>query len=486
MPGVLEVWLATPLLTLLSPDDQKRIHTDSLRVLEEVGLQILEPQALEILTGHGARVDRARQRVHFPPDLVTASVARAPHAFSLFSRDGAREIRLRQGEVYFTTNGYAVHLYDPASGVRRGIQQKDLAWVTQLADSMDQIDFYSVMATPADAPPETNDRYQLAISVANTTKPIWNTAYGPEGVRDAVAIGTAVRGSRQALREKPLFTLDLTTLSPLQLDERQAGTMIEGARQGLPIGISPGPIAGATAPVTLAGTIVQANAELLGAITLVQLVQAGTPVVFTQYTRSLDMASGGVTMGGPEFALFRIATAEMARFYDLPSRGGGLIADGKACDAQVGAEKMLNVLAASLAGLTISAGAGFVDFINTIRPEQLLIDNEIISQVRRLRRGITLDGGSLALDVIAQVGPGGNYLAQDHTASNFRSELWFPKLWDRKPWSVWEAEGGKDVARRAAERLQAWSPKVPPLTEDVERAVWDVVREADGKVARPR
>jgi len=478
--------LATPQISMLAPEEKERIHNGALQLLGDVGMQVLDAEALEILSGHGARVDAAHRRVRFPADLVMKALGQTPHEFTLYGRDTSRGLPLRQGEVYFTTNGYAVHLYDPATGARRGISQKDLAWVTQLADSMEQIDFYSVMATPGDAPPETNDRYQLAIAAANTTKPIWNTAYGREGVLDAVAIGAAVRGSREALREKPLFTLDLTTLSPLQLDDRQAGTMIEGARQGLPIGISPGPIAGASAPVTLAGTLVQANAELLGAITLVQLVQPGTPVVFTQYTRSLDMATGGVTMGGPEFSLLRVATAEMARYYDLPARGGGLIADGKACDAQVGAEKMLNAVMASLAGLTILAGAGFVDFINTIRPEQLWIDNEIISLVRRLRRGFTLDDRTLALDVIGEVGPGGNYLAHDHTASNFRSELWFPKLWDRKPWSVWEAEGGKDVARRAAERLQAWKPTVPPLPDDVERAVWEIVREADRKHARQR
>ncbi len=478
--------MAIPHLTLLSQDDQRRIHLESLQLLADVGLQILEPEALEILSSFGAKVEGAHQRVRLPADLVTDAVAKAPHAFTLYGRDPGQALPLRQGEVYFTTNGYAIHLYDPATGSRRVIQQDDLAYVTQLADSMDQVDFYSVMATPADAPPETNDRYQWAIALANTTKPIWNTAYGRDGVLDAVAMGAAVRGSRAALRDKPLFTLDLTTLSPMKLDARQASTMIEGARQGLPIGISPGPIAGATGPVTLAGTIVQANAELLGAITLVQLVQAGTPVVFTQYTRSLDMATGGVTMGGPEFALCRIATAEMARFYDLPSRGGGLNADGKACDAQAGAEKMITALSAALAGLTIVAGAGFVDFINTIRPEQLMIDNEIISQIRRYLRGITLDDRSLALAVIGEVGPAGNFLAHDHTAANFRSEFWFPRLWDRKPWSVWESEGGKDVARRAAERLQSWQPKVAPLPEDVQRALWDVVAEADRKHARAR
>lgn len=470
-------------LTLFSDEEKHRIHTASLWLLEEVGLMVLDSEAVDILAGAGAKVDGKTKRVRFPADMVEEAVRHAPSEVRLYGRQTDRCVHLKPGCVFYTTNGYATNLYDPESGSRHLVDQKDLAYITQLADSLEQVDVYSVMATPNDTPPETNDRYQLAISLANSTKHIWNTAYGRDGVRDAVEMAAAVRGSREALRQYPLITLDLTTLSPLTLDERQAGTMIEGARHELPIGISPGPIAGATGPVTLAGTVVQANAELLGAITLCQTVRPGLPVIFTQYTRSLDMTTGGVTMGGPEFSLLRVATAEMSRYYGLPSRGGGMIADAKAADAQMGAEKMLNCLMASLAGLTIIAGVGQADFINTVRPDLMLIDNEIISLVRRILQGLDASPQSLALEVIAEVGPGGNYLAHDHTASHFRKELWIPRLWDRKTWSVWEQEGGKDVARRAADRLKTWKPSVPPLPTEAETAIWEVVHAAD---ARPK
>lgn len=468
-------------LQLLSDDEKAQIHAGSLRLLEDVGLQVLDAEGLEILAGAGAAVDAASRRVRFPPDVVEHAVRHAPPEVDLFGRDPRDQVHLGTDEVFYTTNGYATKIYDPLRGERREVRQDDLAWMTQLADSLDQVDLYSVLATPCDAPPETNDRYQMAISLANTTKHIWNTAYGRDGVRDAVEMASAIRGSRDGLRQYPLLTLDLTTLSPLTLDERQAGTMIEGARQGLPIGLSPGPIAGATGPVTLAGTLVQANAEVLGAIALCQIVRPGVPVIFTQYTRTLDMATGGVTMGGPEFSLLRIATAEMSKYYHLPSRGGGLITDAKTPDAQMGAEKMLNCLTASLAGLTILAGVGQADFINTVRPDLMLIDNEIISLTRRLLRGMEITPESLAMQVIADVGPGGNFLAHDHTATHFRRELWFPRLWDRKPWAVWEQEGGKDVARRAADRLAEWKPSVPPLPAEVEGAIWETVHAADAR-----
>lgn len=471
-------------IKLLSKEEMDRVHTVSLEILEKVGMAVLDNEALEILDGAGAKVDIDSRRVRFPAHLVQQALDDAPHDVKLYGRDLSQLVHLQEGSVYYSTSGYAVQVYDPATGKRRVITQGDLAWITRLADGLDQVEIHAVLGTPEDAPPETNDRYQLAIALENTTKHIWNTAYGKDGVEDSIRMAAAVRGSRQALRDYPLFTLDLTTLSPLQLDARQASTMIAGAREGVPIGASPGPIGGATGPVTLAGTLTQANAEFLGALTLCQVVQPGIPVIYTQWTRSLDMAQGSVAMGGPEFSLLRIATAEMARYYGLPSRGGGLMADSKAADAQMGAEKLLNCLMSSLAGLNVVSGVGQTDFINTVRPDQMFIDNEIISLVRRMSRGIKVTDDTLALQAIQEAGPGGNYLAADHTVLNFRKELWFPKLFDRKIWSVWEEAGALDIAARAARKVTENQHIVPPLEEDVRREIWQVVSQADQKHAQ--
>ena len=466
-------------MQLLSKEEQDRIHTASLEILEQVGMAVMDREALELLAGAGAKVDFPAQRVRFPASLIQYALEKAPGEVKLYGRDINQVVHLRPGSVYYSTSGYAVWVYDPATGKRREMSKEDLAWVTRLADGLDQVDIYALLGTPVDAPPETNDRYQLAIALANTRKHIWNTAYGKEGVEDAVRMSAAVRGSREALRQYPLFTLDLTVLSPLQLDERQASTMIAGARHWIPIGASPGPIGGATSPVTLAGTLTQANAEFLGALALCQVTQPGIPVIYTQWTRSLDMASGSVAMGGPEFSLLRIATAEMARYYGLPSRGGGMMADSKAADAQMGMEKMLNCLMASLAGLNVVAGVGQTDFINTVRADQMFIDNEMISLVKRMCRGINVNDDTIAVDAIRQVGPGGNYLAAEHTVANFRQELWFPRLFDRKIWAVWEEEGAQDIAARARQKVASAKQNVPPLDEAVSKEILDIVSQAD-------
>ncbi|MFC2031166.1 trimethylamine methyltransferase family protein [Chloroflexota bacterium] len=470
-------------LKLLSDEEKNQIHSTALNLLEGVGLLVEDTEALDLLEEAGAGVDHSAQRVRFPTGLVGTSLEQAPAEVKLYGRDTSQVVHLTSGSVYYSTSGYAVRLYDPRTGQCGEMNRAGLEWITELADGLDHVDIHAVLGTPYDVPSQTNDRYQLAIALTKNTKHIWNTAYGRDGVQDAVNMASAVRGSRQALRDFPLFTLDLTTLSPLQLDGRQASTIIEGARQGIPIGVSPGPSGGATGPVTLAGTLVQAHAEFLGGLVLCQVVQPGIPVIYTHWTRSLDMASGGVAMGGPEFSLLRVANAEMARYCNLPSRGGGLMADSKTPDAQMGAEKLLNCLMASLAGLNVVAGVGQTDFINTVRPEQMFIDNEIIGIVKRMCRGMEVNQDTIAQDAISEVGPGGNYLSAEHTLAHFRSELWFPTLWDRKTWSVWEEEGAKDVAARATEQVASSSHRVPPLDPGVEAAIWEVVTAADQRLA---
>ena len=474
--------MAQMTLQFLSDDEKRRIHSAALDLLERVGLRIVDDEARAILGDAGAQVDASSQRVRFPATLVEEYRRHAPSEFTLYGRDvndHRRRVHLRPGNVYYSTNGYAVHWYDPDSGTRRPVTQADLAWLTRLAEAQDQLDILAVIGTPVDAPAATNDRYQQAISLINSTRPVLNTAYGPQAVRDSLEMAVAVRGTREALRQYPLWVLDLTTLSPLELDARQASTMVESARQGLPIGISPGPIAGATGPVTLAGNVTMSIAEVLGAITLVQVVQPGTPVLFTNYTRSLDMSRGQLAMGGPEFGMQRVAAAEMARYLNIPSRGGALNADAKAVDAQAGVEKLMGCLLASLAGLTVVAGMGMVDFINTARPEMFAVDNEIIRAVRHILRPVEVSDATIPADLFAEVGPGGDFLTTQHTLEHFKNELWFTRLWDRKPWDVWEKEGKVEVAQRAWAGIKASRLGLPPLEASVEKAIWDVVRAAD-------
>jgi trimethylamine--corrinoid protein Co-methyltransferase len=206
--------------------------------------------------------------------------------------------------------------------------------------------------------------------------------------------------------------------------------------------------------------------------------------LYTNYTRSLDMSNGRLAMGGPEFAMQRVATAEMARYLNLPSRGGGMIADAKAVDAQLGVEKLLGCLLPSLAGLNVVAGIGMADSINTARPELFPVDNEIIRVVRHILKSFEVNADTIPVDLIGEVGPGGNFLTTQHTLDHFKNELWFTKLWDRKPWDVWEKEGRIEVAERAWAKVKASKYVVPPLDADVEKAMWEVVAAGDKRHAR--
>jgi trimethylamine--corrinoid protein Co-methyltransferase len=194
------------------------------------------------------------------------------------------------------------------------------------------------------------------------------------------------------------------------------------------------------------------------------------------------MGTGNISMGGPEFSLLRIATTEMAKHYKIPSRGGGLFSDSKVADAQLGVEKMMNCLTSSLAGLGVVAGMGMAGLSNTICPNVLLIDNEIIRVVRHMIRGIPINAETISKEIIMEVGFGGNYLVHEHTAMNFRKELWFPKIWDRKVWSTWAEEGAHEISVRTHQMINNYQHEQPALDDEIKQAIWEIVSAADQRI----
>jgi trimethylamine--corrinoid protein Co-methyltransferase len=266
----------------------------------------------------------------------------------------------------------------------------------------------------------------------------------------------------------------LCSRTPLGFDDRMLGAIMTYAEAGMPQLISSLSIAGATTPVTLEGTLVVQNAEILAGIVLTQLIRPGTPVVFSGSSSSAAMRYGTLSVGAPEMAVNTAATAQMARFYGIPSRGGGAISDAKFPDAQAGLESMMSQLMASLSGIHfVLHSAGILEGYMVASYEKFIIDDEICGMCKRIRRGETIDAARLALDVIAQVGPGGEYLTQLHTFQNFREEFYQPLLEERGTFAHWEADGSQDMARRANAKWKALleAYEAPPLDPSVGRAL---------------
>ena len=479
--------MARTTLELLSEEDVEQIHSASLEILSSTGVKIDDSSAREMLKQEGAQVDECKGIVKIPETLVLESLRKAPRGFILYGRDGAPPLRLEPWTTCYTTGGYATYVYDLSTHVRRDVTSKDLADAVRLADALSNCELLAGLpAAPRDIPQATLDRHQWAIGLANTRKHILGEARGYDSVKDAIAMAAAVVGSVDELRKRPIISFDVTATSPLTYDQLQTQEIVGGARNGIPVSISSGPMAGASSPVTLAGTMTMANAEFLSGLVISQVASPGAPVIYACWARHLDQRTANVTMGTPEFALLRVCQAQLGRFYGLPTRGGGIITDSKTVDAQDGYEKMVTCLLPAMGGLNIIAGMAMVDSLNTMSFEQFILDDEIVGLTRRVLSGIDVNGEKIAVDLIKNIGPGGSFLGTKHSLKYFREELWIPRISDRTTWSQWHEKGEKTAEARAREHVKKLLDSERPfqLSPEIEKRIHSILQEAEQKSRR--
>lgn len=471
-------------LEVLTRADMEKIHEESLRILSEKGLKYLDREGLEILAEAGAEVDFDAEMAKLPPDLVQDSLKKTPSSFTVYNRNGEPAMTMEGYNTYYGGGGFATYFEDYENRQIRYCTREDMKKHFRLGDALSNYEFMHGNCYPADVPRKTSDRYMWALGFTNQTKYLIIDTYGRDSVRDVIDMAVAIRGSFEEVQKRPIFCVDATTLSPLTIDKHQVQHLIEAARNGLPVACHAGAIGGGTAPVTLAGIITQCNAEVLGAITLLQQTAPDTPFLAGSWARHLDMRKGNLTLGSAEFALMVSAHAQMGKFYNIPTRGGGLLTDAHISDAQAGFEKVFTCFTLALAGLNFVSGMGLNGTENTLSLEQLVIDDEIINYTKRMLAGIDVTDAKIAADLIMKVGPGGSFLAEDHTLEYFREELWEPKLVQRySTHEEWENNGGKGLRERAHEKvteiLSSHEPE--PLAEEVEKEIWDIVKRADEK-----
>ena len=474
-------------LKVLSEVEISRIDAESRRILAESGVKVRHPNALDLLEEVGCEVDRSASMVRMNDQVISRAFDEAPSCFSLHGRDPSQKILLGKEEVVFGPGGFAVFVEDADTGMRRGANRKDLREHLRLSDYLPGCVFNHVNVFPSDLPEKTADLHIWADSLIYQTKPIMNENYSAHSVDVLVEMAAVAAGSTRAALEHPQVCLDVCVVSPLTHETRQVDLLLSGARYGLPISINAGPIAGGTSPVTLAAGVSQANAELLSALVVTFAGAQGQgrpmpPVLYGSWGRHMDMKYGTVTMGGPEFCLLKVCTAQMGRFYGVPTRGGGALSDSLLSDAQSGYEKMLTTAVPALAGLNYISGMGLNESENQQSLAQLVIDNEIVGMVQRLMRGVLVDDEHLATDLIMETGPDGNFLDSDHTLRFFREELFDPVISNRMKYERWQDSGSLPVHRRALERAEQILQKHHPeqeLDEKVAREIYAIVERED-------
>ena len=436
----------------LTDEQVKQIHEASLAVLARTGVQVEETEALRLFTEAGANVEG--NRVRLPQSLIEDAVDKAPSRVVLAGRDPDNDLILEDARVYIGTGGAALSVLDMETGETRKAVLRDVADMARIVDVLDNIHFYLMPVYPTDMTKENVDINSYYISLANTTKHVQSGVYTVQGIRDVVEMCERITGGSEPLRERPIVSfITCWMVSPLKFATDVTTLLIETCRQRIPVVLSAAPMAGSTAPVTLAGMLAQLNAEQLAGLALTQLAQPGCPVLIGPIPATADMRSGKYLGGSVELGLTNAAITQLAHFYQVPIYNSAGMTESKIPDIQAGMEKAQSLIQVALAGANfIHHAAGMLENMSTIAYEQFVIDNELLGMAMRAVRGIEVNDDTLALEVIDRVGPGGHYLMDKHTMRYMRTEHYYPSaVFDRQGREMWEKAGATDAWTRAKE-----------------------------------
>jgi trimethylamine--corrinoid protein Co-methyltransferase len=464
-----------PRYDILRQADIDRIHRATVRILSEIGVRVYHNGVLDRLTDAGAEVDKESQLVRIDERLLMESLEKAGKSYILYGRDGSRRARFGYGDVVTISSPGQYSWVDSVRKTRRAPTSDDTHQAIRVGDALEHIDIVGAMTQPVDIPTPIRDIWLTAELVKGTRKPnrCWIT--NGQTAPYVLEIYKAAAGGERALQERPQIEAFVEPISPLQMPTTGMEILLEFVRMGLPVAYGPMVQAGATGPATLAGTLAQENAETLAGIVITQVLHPGTPVMYGGIPHIMDMRTSLISFASPEQGLMAMAMAQMAQWYGLPAYVNAGLADSNVVDVQAGLEKGMNFLLGSLAGADLVAHMGIAGADQGASLLQLVVDNEMIAFVKRLLRGFQVDDATLAVDIIKEVGHEGQHLAHPHTAAHFRKEMWIPKMWERRSWDTWLADGGKSMADRATERLEEILETHQP--EPIDEAL---AREIDG------
>ena len=461
----------------LTDQQIETIHLKALDILEQVGLGYEDNlEALEMLEKAGCKIDGKTRKIFMPRDLVTKMVNKAPGEFTLYSRDGKNDLFIGKDRVYAGTGGTTVNILDLETGKMRETLLKDQYKISKLVDTLDNIHFYQSAVVPLDIQAERYDPNILFAAMMGTNKHIMFGCNFRSRLKESFNIASMVVGSDEILRAKPVFSISACVIiSPLKFCSQSVANIQQAAKLGIPATITSAPMSGSTAPMTMAGTLLQTHAEELAGITLHQLTLPGVPVLYGALPARADMNTMGYRGGAIECGMMQAAQHQLSQHIDIPNYASSGLSDSKIPDAQAGWEKAFTTLLAVMGGNNyIHHAAGMLESMNAVAFEQYIIDDEIIGASCNLLKGICVDEEHLGFDAIAQVGPGGHYLMSPHTLKHMRSEYFqgngISHTGNR---SAWEKQGSPDTLQRANEMAKAIINKdiTPKIDRDIEAKI---------------
>jgi trimethylamine--corrinoid protein Co-methyltransferase len=440
--------------TLLTQQQVERTHAASLEILENVGFLVRNENALTIFKQHGCQVDSESQIVKFPSGVVEEFRAMLPPTFTFYGRVSEYDRTLPKDRPVIVTGSSAPNINDLITGRERRARSEDIARIAHLIQELPAYDVFSISTLAEDAPPGHFTLARLYPSLKQCLKPIRSTTKDMDDAREVMRLLYMVAGSEEAFRQRPFVTFHYCpVVSPLTMDQLSTEAVIFFSGVGLPVYPSIVPNAGLTSPMSMAGTLVQGNAEFLAISILMQMVREGTPTIYATLPTVADMRTGAYASGGIECGMLHMAFAQMARFYNVPCGGYIGLSNSKLNDAQSGYETGMSCTAGVLAGVDMLNMGGLLDALKVFNFAKAVIDDEIAQMLKRMKRGITFSEDELAMQVIAQIKPGGSFMMSPHTAKRMKSEALLPLLADREAREIWEKRGSLDTRARAMKRV---------------------------------
>lgn len=471
---------------ILTDDQVWRIRRASLDIMQTVGFKVLHEEARKMLKSAGGWV--TGEIVKVPEHIVNDCLLTAPKGWTIFNREGKRAMQVEGTNSYYGNATAAPNTKDALTGEVHETRVADIVLAAKVADALENIDWVMPMGSSQDVDSTAADVHEFEAVVTNTAKPIVFIGYTPRGTELVYEMAAEVAGGMDNLREKPFLILYPEPISPLVVPQDVIDRLFVAADLFMPQMMGPAVQPGATGPVTLAGAITQSVAESLMCVVLAQLRKAGCPCGLGVNYPILDMTTTLMCVGAPEMSLGLCAQAQVAQSFGLPSWGLAGGTDSKVIDAQAGIESAFSILAQGLSGLNLIHDVGYMDSAMVVSAEQLVLGNEVIAMAKRFIRGIEVNQETLAQDVIEQVGPGGQYLDQDHTLKHFKDELWRPKLLTRQSRIAWEKSGSKDMSQRIREELRkiVETHEVPPLPDKTLTTLEKIKKARDQEITKSK
>jgi trimethylamine---corrinoid protein Co-methyltransferase len=463
----------------MGKEECEKIHLASLEILQRVGVDVHDEKARGYLVQGGAKADGLRVRI--PEYMVARALATAPKHINLYNRNGKVAMRAGGYRSYFGGGSDCLNVLDHRTGVRRRPTLNDVREASTLLDALPEIDFVMSAFLPEEVDARIYDRYQMEVMLNNTTKPIVFVTPDFEGCMAAVEMCEIVAGGSEAFQQRPFATCYINVTSGLTANAEALQKCMYLAEKGLPQLYIPLNAGGVNSPVTTAGCMASMNAGVLLGIVLSQLVREGAAVAVPGWNGgpyNLQTMVGNYVLADEQGV-----PTSMGKYYELPVFGLGGSTDSKIMDQQSGFEVTLSLMTALLHGANIVHDVGFMDSGLQGSLQNMVISNEILGFLRAATTGVVVNDETLALDVIEELGPTGNYLGHEHTLRHYK-EPFYSKLIDKNPFSVWQKRGSTSMEERASKFVDdiLSSHKVEPLPADVQKAIKEIVQREQTRV----